>query len=125
MIKSFFAATALLVATASTAAAGPFVNLERNDGFVAADDSEINGWGGAATELHLGYEGQLGPMPFYIQGGPAYLQGSGVESETELSGKVGGSFQITDDLGAYWEASFLTGDDTLGYASKLGAKWSF
>lgn len=53
------------------------------------------------------------------------MQGSGVESETELSGKVGGSFQITDDLGAYWEASFLTGDDTLGYASKLGAKWSF
>ena len=68
MIKSFFAATALLVATASTAAADPYVNLERNDGFVAADDSEINGWGGAATELHLGYEGQLGSMPFYIQG---------------------------------------------------------
>ena len=68
MIKSFFAATALLVATASTAAAGPYVNLERNDGFVAADDSEINGWGGAATELHLGYEASWVPCPSISRG---------------------------------------------------------
>ena len=74
MIKSFFAATALLVATASTGSGRPIRN--RSEWFVAADDSEINGQG-AATELHLGYEGQLGSMPFYIQGGPAGLQGNG------------------------------------------------
>ena len=77
MIKSFFAATALLVATASTAAAGPFyLNGERNDGFVGGIHA------GAVNELHVGVKGKLAPnVDGYAQAGPAYLQ-PGVGSGT-------------------------------------------
>lgn len=125
MLKPFIAAAGLLVATAGTAVAGPYINIERNDGFLAAEDADLNGWGGAITEAHVGWEGAIGSMPIYVQAGPAYLQAPGVDGEGEFSGKVGGSFEITPKLGAYWEASFLTGDDVVGYGSKVGAKYSF
>jgi len=123
MLKTFIATSALLLASAGSALAGPYINIERNDGFLATDDA--NDWGGAVTEAHLGYEGQIGSMPFYIQGGPAYLQAPGADGEGQVSGKVGGSIPISDKLGAYFEASFLTGEDSLGYGSKLGAKYTF
>ena len=122
MLKALALAGALATATASAAPAmadGFYINAERNDGFVGSTHS------GAVSELHVGYDGSIGSMPFYIQGGPAYLTPPGVDGEVELSGKVGGGFAISPQLGAYWEASFVTGDDNNGYGTKLGAKYSF
>jgi len=122
MLKALALAGALATATASAAPAmadGFYVNAERNDGFVGSSPS------GGVSELHVGYDGSIGSMPFYIQGGPAYLTPSGADGDVELSGKVGGGFAISDKLGAYWEASFMTGDDNNSYGSKLGAKYQF
>ena len=116
MIKSFFAATALLVATASTAAAGPFyLNGERNDGFVGGIHA------GAVNELHVGVKGKLAPnVDGYAQGGPAYLQPGVGSGSTEISGKAGASVGISEAIGIYGEVSFMTADDDNNYGVKTG-----
>ena len=53
MIKSVFAATAALSLSAGAAFAGPYVNVEANSGWTGSDYS------GTATDLHVGYEGEL------------------------------------------------------------------
>jgi|TARA_X000001382_G_scaffold72475_1_gene50534 hypothetical protein len=120
VLKSIFALTGAFALAIPAQAGGFYVNGERNDGFVGQDHS------GAATELHIGAEGQIGAMSVYAQAGPAYLTPAGAEdSELELSGKMGGAIGITEKLGAYWEAAFMTGDDQNSYGTKLGAKYSF
>ena len=88
MIKSFFAATALLVATASTAAAGPFY-LNWSGMTVSSPLTIHQRLGRRRQRASPGLRGPAGFHADYIQGGPAYLQGNGVESETEISGKPG------------------------------------
>ena len=119
MLKSIFALTGAFALAVPAQAGGFYVNGERNDGFVGQDHS------GAITELHVGAEGQLGEMAVYAQAGPAYLTPPGADGELELSGKVGGSIAVSEKLSAYWEAAFLTGDDSNSYGTKLGAKYSF
>ena len=123
MIKSVFAATAVLFTSAGAALAGPYVNVETNAGW-AGDD-----YSGAVTDLHVGYEGALGESAgWYIQGGPALVSVDGEETETEISGKVGASVAITERLGAYGELSMLTADqdfDDLNVGAKAGVKFSF
>ena len=123
MIKSVFAAVAATPFLASAAVAGPYVNVETNAGWVGDDYS------GAVTDLHVGYEGDLGESAaWYIQGGPALVSVDGEETETEISGKVGASVAITERLGAYGELSMLTADqdfDDLNVGGKLGVKFSF
>ena len=123
MFKSVFAATAALSVSAGAALAGPYVNVETNAGW-AGDD-----YSGAVTDLHVGYEGDLGESAaWYIQGGPALVSVDGEETETEISGKVGASVAITERLGAYGELSMLTADqdfDDLNVGAKAGVKFSF
>ena len=119
MLKSIFGLAGAFALAIPAQAGGFYVNGERNDGFVGQDHS------GAITELHVGAEGQLGAMAVYAQAGPAYVTPAGADGEVELSGKVGGGFAISEKLGAYWEASFLTGDELNSYGTKLGAKYSF
>jgi hypothetical protein len=123
MIKSVFAATAALSMSAGAAFAGPYVNVETNAGWTG---SEYNG---AATDLHVGYEGDLGESAsYYVQGGATVLSPDGGESDTVPSGKAGLGFGVTDALGAYGEVSFVgSGDDDIdrGYGAKLGLKYSF
>jgi hypothetical protein len=114
------AAAGVACAIAAPAHAGVYINAERNDGWAGSDHA------GASTELHIGYEGSVGDnASWYIQGGPAYLTPQGADGETEISGKVGGGVGITDNLSAYVEASFVTGDVVNGYGSKIGAKYKF
>ena len=123
MFKSVLAATAALSVSAGAALAGPYVNVETNAGW-AGDD-----YSGAVTDLHVGYEGDLGESAaWYIQGGPALVSVDGEETETEISGKVGASVAITERLGAYGELSMLTADqdfDDLNVGAKAGVKFSF
>ena len=125
MIKSVFAATAVLFASAGAALAGPYVNVETNAGW-AGDD-----YSGAVTDLHVGYEGALGDSAgWYIQGGPAFVLPDGGDSSTELSGKVGIGVPVTDKLGVYGELAAITAgeidfDEDLSVNLKAGIKYSF
>ena len=123
MIKSVFAATAALSVSAGAAVAGPYVNVETNAGWTGSEYS------GAATDLHVGYEGALGEnASYYVQGGATLVSPDGGETDTVPSGKAGIGIGVTDALGAYGEVSFVgSGDEDIdrGYGAKLGLKYSF
>ena len=123
MIKSVFAATAALSMSAGAALAGPYVNVETNAGWVGDDYS------GATTDIHVGYEGEVGAASYYVQAGPAIVATDGAENSTRISGKVGAGVPVSDALGVYGELSFITDEDEvfdgLGVGGKLGVKYNF
>ena len=121
MIKSVFAATAALSMSAGAALAGPYVNVEANAGWTGDD------YTGATTDIHVGYEGEIGAASYYVQAGPAIVAEDGVDTETQFSGKAGLGIPVSDALSAYGEVSFLTADDSddLGVGGKLGLKFNF
>ena len=121
MIKSVFAATAALSMSAGAALAGPYVNVETNAGWTG------DNYTGATTDIHVGYEGEVGTASYYVQAGPAVVAVDGADTETEFSGKAGIGIPVSDAIGVYGELSFLTADDSddLGVGGKLGLKYSF
>jgi hypothetical protein len=125
-IKSTIAAIAASpFLLAGAAFAGPYVNVESNLSYPDGDYS------GATTDLHIGVEGQLSEkVSGYAQGGPSFVAVDGTDgSETEFSGKAGVNIAATETLGVYGELSGITkevsGDDTVNWGAKLGAKFVF
>ena len=121
MIKSLIVsgAVSMAAALASPALAGPYLNVENNAGFLGSK------FAASVTDAHVGFEGSEGVYSYYLQGGPAYIQPDGESGEVELSGKIGGTVQATEQFGAYGEISFITGDDEASYATKVGVKYNF
>ena len=122
MFKSTIAAAAAAVAFAPAAAlAGPYVNVEANAGWTGDD------YTGATTDIHVGYEGEIGAASYYVQAGPAIVAVDGEETDTQFSGKVGLGVPVSDALSAYGEVSFLTAEDEddFGVGGKLGLKYNF
>ena len=123
MIKSVFAATAALSMSAGAALAGPYVNVEANAGWTGDD------YTGATTDIHVGYEGEVGAASYYVQAGPAIVAADGAENSTRFSGKAGLGIPVSDALSAYGELSFITAEDEfmddLGVGGKLGVKYNF
>ena len=119
MIKSVIAAAAAAVAFAAPGAAlaGPYVNVEANSGFTGSD------YTGTTTDAHVGYAGEVGAVGYYAQVGPSIITLDGGESDTVLSGKVGGSIAASEELSIYGEISFAGGVDGAdnGYGTKVGA----
>ena len=118
----------IALALASTLAAGPafagvYVNVENNAGFTGAD------YTGAVTDFHVGYEGTVDKLGYYVQGGPAAVAVDGADSDTRLSGKVGASVAATEKLDFYGELSVDTADSDTNednaWGTKIGAKYSF
>ena len=129
-IKSTIAAVAASpFLLAGAAFAGPYVNVESNLSYPDGDYSST------ATDIHLGYEGTAGAegkIAYYVQGGPSLNHTEvGDNTETEISGKVGGSYGISEDLGIYAEISGATdgedsdGDTVRDYGAKVGVKFTF
>ena len=57
-------ALALAASIASTPEmAGPYVNVETNANYTGSDYTS------RATDLHIGYENELGSLAYYVQGG--------------------------------------------------------
>ena len=114
-------ALALAASIASTPAmAGPYVNVETNANYTGSDYTS------RATDLHIGYENELGSLAYYVKGGKTINAADGVDSESNLSGKLGASVSATDKLGLYGEVSFAQVEDADNtYGTKLGAKYSF
>ena len=117
---------AAVIAAPSAAIAGPYVEAEMNAGFTGSD------YEGAVLETHLGYESSLGESSsWFIQGGPALIWEDGVDgTTTELSGKVGLSTDVTEDVTAYGEVSAMTTqemdfEEPFDIGVKAGLKWTF
>jgi hypothetical protein len=121
MIKSAIALAAAAPLMAAPALAGPYVNIEANAGWTGDD------YTGATTDVHVGYEGEVGAASYYVQAGPAIVAADGVDTETQFSGKAGLGIPVSDALGVYGEVSFLTAEDEddFGVGGKLGVKYNF
>ena len=114
-------ALALAATLASTPAmAGVYVNAESNASYTGNDYTS------RTTDVHIGYEGEVGALGYYVQGGPAFTAADGADGSTDFSGKLGGSVAASEKLGVYGEISFKT-DETAdnAYGTKIGAKFSF
>ena len=129
-IKSTIAAVAASpFLLAGAAFAGPYVNVESNLSYPDGDYSS------AATDIHLGFEGTAGTegkIAYYVQGGPSLNHAESTDdTETELSGKVGASYGINEDLALYGEVSGASngedsdGDTIVDWGAKVGAKFTF
>ena len=114
--------TLALAATlfSSPVLAGPYVNVETNADYTGSDYTS------RATDLHIGYENELGSLAYYVQGGKTINAADGVDSDSNFSGKLGASVSATEKLGLYGEVSFAQVEDADNtYGTKLGAKFSF
>ena len=105
------------------------MNVESNLSYPDGDYSST------ATDIHIGYEGTAGAegkIAYYVQGGPSLNHAESTDdTETELSGKVGASIGLSEDLAAYGEISGATnGEDAAGdtirdFGAKVGVKFTF
>ena len=124
-IKPLIAAVAAAPLFAGAAFAGPYVNVESN---LSYPDGDYND---GTTDLHVGYEGSTDNVAYYVQAGPAFVHtDSSDDTETELSGKVGASLAVNEDLSVYGEISGISaeasnGDDEIDWGGKVGAKFVF
>ena len=75
--------------------------------------------------FQVGFEGGECVYSYSVQGGPALGSPQGEDSEIELSGKMGGNVQATEQFGVYGELSFITADEDPSVGSKIGVKYSF
>ena len=120
-MKSIALALAATTLASAPASAGVYINAEANDGYAGSD------YTGRTVDLHVGFEGSVSKFDYYIQGGPAFTAVADVDgTNTELSGKLGGTFNVSQKLGIYGEFSGITKEDAdNSYGTKLGAKYSF
>ena len=120
-MKTIALALAATTLASAPASAGVYINAESNDGYSGSD------YTGRVVDVHVGYEGSISKFDYYIQGGPAVTAIDDVDgTETELSGKIGGTYNVKENLGIYAEVSALTdGDNDNIYGNKLGLKYSF
>ena len=114
------AALTVTSALATPAMAGVYVNAESNASFTGSDYTS------AATDLHIGYEGDIGSLGYYIQGGPQFGVTDGADGDTDFSGKGGLNIAASEKLDIYGEVSFVTDETTdTTYGTKIGAKFKF
>ena len=119
-MKSIALALATISFASTPAMAGVYINAESNASYTGNDFTSRN------TDLHLGYEGDVGSLGYFIQGGPAFSSPDGADGNTNFSGKLGGNISATDKLGVNGEVSFAQVEDADNtYGTKLGAKFSF
>ena len=119
-MKSIALALATLSFASTPAMAGIYVNAESRAAYSGNDYQSRN------TDLHVGYEGELGQLGYYVQGGPTFGGADGAEGNTEYSGKLGGSVAASEKIDVYGEVSVATVEDAdKAYGTKIGAKYSF
>jgi len=121
MIKSFLSVAAASALAVPSAFAGVYINAESNDGYTGSD------YTGRTIDLHVGYEGSVSKVDYYIHGGPAIKAVADVDGSTSsVSGKIGGTVNVSEKLGIYGEFSGFSYEDTDNHhGKKIGAKFSF
>ncbi len=114
----FFAILPAVAFLATPAIAGPYANIETQSKFAGSDYSKTS------TDFFVGYEGEVGALDYFIEGGPSVTTVDGGETDTIPAGKVGLSVKPTDNLKVYGELS-ASFDDVNDYGTKVGVKYSF
>ena len=118
-MKKIIALTAASLCS-TPAMAGIYANVETNTSYTGAD------YQSRATDLHVGFENAVGILDWYAQGGKTINAVDGADSDSNFSGKFGGSIAASEKLGLYGEVSFAAiEDEDNTYGSKLGVKYSF
>ena len=106
--------------SAGAAVAGPYVNVESNASYTGSD------YQSRTTDFHVGWEGGNDTFDYYVQGGPALVNGDAVDGSTEFSGKGGVTIAASEKFDVYGEVSFITDEDAdTAYGTKIGAKYKF
>ena len=120
-MKTIALALAATAFASTPAMAGVYLNAESRDGYTGKD------YTGRTVDLHVGFEGDVGKLGYYVPGGPAISAVADVDgTETRLSGKLGGKFDVTQKLGVYGEISGVSNEDADNtYGTKIGAKFKF
>ena len=120
-MKKIALALAATSFASAPAFAGTYLNTEVNNGYYGSE------YIGRSIELHVGADGTNGKFDYYVQGGPALVAVDGVDgTETELSGKFGGTYNISAKTSVYGEfAGATNGDLDNSYNLKVGAKYKF
>ena len=105
----------------SPAFAGPYVNVESNASYTGSDYTT------RTTDFHVGYEDGNEKFDWFVQGGPAVVAADGVDTDNQLSGKVGATVAATEKLDFYGELAVQTndGDTDNSWATKIGTKYKF
>ena len=119
-MKTIALALAATAFASTPAMAGVYLNAESRDGYTGKD------YTGRTVDLHVGYEGDIGKLGYYVQGGPAFTSPDGADGNTDFSGKGGLSVAASEKLDIYGEISFLTDEvNDTAYGTKIGAKFKF
>ena len=119
-MKTIALALATTFAAVPAFAGGVYVNVENNASLTGAD------YTGSVTDFHVGYEGGTDSFGYYVQGGPALVNGDAVDGSTEFSGKGGVTIAASEKFDVYGEVSFITDEDAdNAYGTKIGAKYKF
>ena len=124
-MKSIIAAGVIVGSLSAPAFAGPYANVENNAAWIGSE-FEIG-----VTEVHAGYEIEAGEdVAIYVQAGPAFISIEDEELETEISGYIGITADVSSSFELYGEAGFLTADqefdtDTLSVSTEIGATYRF
>ena len=120
-MKTIALALAATTLASAPASAGTYVNAEVNNGYYGSE------YVGRTVEFHVGFDGTANKFDYYVQGGPALVAVDGVDgTETELSGKFGGNYNVSEKVAFYGEfAGGTNGDFDNSYNLKAGAKYKF
>ena len=120
-MKKIALALATTTLASAPAFAGTYLNTEINNGYYGSE------YVGRTVDLHIGLDGAKEKFDYYIQGGPTLTAVDGIDgTETELSGKVGGTYNWTAKTSIYGEFAGITnGDNDNVYNLKVGAKYKF
>ena len=118
------AISAATVLASTPAFAGVYANVESNSSFSDSDYTST------LLETHVGYESDLGnDASWYIQGGPAIGFPDGEDATGAVSGKIGATTNLSEDLSAYGEVAAITADDwdfdSINVGVKAGLKYTF
>ena len=109
-MKSIIAAGFLLgCAQGAAAVAGPYANVEANSGWTGNDfEGSDHRDPQRVTKVLLVKKGS-----WFVQAGPAIVWHLMVarSGSAEFSGKVGASYDVSEDVEVYGEYSFITGDE--------------
>ena len=121
-MKTIALALAATTIASAPAMADVYVNVESNASYTGNDYTS------RTTDFHVGYEGDVGDLGYYIQGGPAIVATDGADdTDNQLSGKVGATVAATEKLDFYGELAVQTndGDADNSWATKIGTKYKF
>ena len=105
-------------ALGTPALAGPYANIETQSTVAGSDYSKTS------TDFFVGYEGEVGGLDYFIEGGPSMTTVDGGATDTIPAGKVGLSVKASERLKVYGELS-ASFDEVNDYGTKVGVKYNF